>query len=495
MESDNINVSFESNVYFLEEFDDCLQIEQLGATDEKKPCQPKKRKLTSKLWTFFERLPEKNSSDGKSKVKCKLCGYILNYESKYGIGNLKRHNDNCVRKDTRDIGQMIFSKEHNSMLMRSSKFDLEKFRELVVAAIVMHNLPLSFVEYTGIKSMLPYLREDVVLISRNTVKADIIKYLCLTAHFVNKNWVLQKRILNFSFMPPPHNGVALSEKIYALLVEWGIESKLFSITLDNASANDTFVDLLKVQLIMRKQLLGRGKFFHIRCCAHILNLIVQDGLKEIDSAIQKVRESIKYVAGSQGRKQKFLECVSLVNLNAKRGLKQDVPTRWNSTLLMLESALYFRLTFSHLEISDSNFKHSPSRDEWDRIEKLSKFLSVFYEITSVMFDPWYKIQFVEWSYTKLYGSDSAEFKKVKDHLFALYDEYAVEVPNTPSALNDTPFDEKNVHKGKNEFLKEFDNFQPYVETDMNSLTADVINLEISKEEMSSVECSNTVDVN
>ncbi|XP_017970388.1 PREDICTED: zinc finger BED domain-containing protein DAYSLEEPER-like [Theobroma cacao] len=224
MESNNINVSFESNVHFLEESDDCLQIEQLGATDEKKPCQSKNRKLTSKLWTFFERLLEKNSSDGKSKVKCKLCGYILNYESKYGTGNLKRHNDNCVRKDTRDIGQMIFSKEHNSMLMRSSKFDLEKFRELVVAAIVMHNLPLSFVEYIGTKSMLSYLREDVVLISRNTVKADIIKmhkrekckiqsllqespgricltfdlwtsvvtdgYMCLTAHFVNKNWVL-----------------------------------------------------------------------------------------------------------------------------------------------------------------------------------------------------------------------------------------------------------------------------------------------------------------
>ncbi|KAK6243794.1 hypothetical protein QUC31_010203 [Theobroma cacao] len=175
MESDNINVSFESNVHFLEKSDDCLQIEQLGATDKKKPCQLKKRKLTSKLWTFFERLPKKNSSDGKSKVKCKLCGYILNYESKYGTGNLKRHNDNCVKKDTRDIGQMIFSKEHNSMLMRSSKFDPEKFHKLVVAAIVMHNLPLSFVEYTDIKSMLSYLREDVVLISRNIVKVDIIR--------------------------------------------------------------------------------------------------------------------------------------------------------------------------------------------------------------------------------------------------------------------------------------------------------------------------------
>ncbi|EOX94307.1 Uncharacterized protein TCM_003896 [Theobroma cacao] len=78
---------------------------------------------------------------------------------------------------------------------------------------------------------------------------------------------------------------------------------------------------------------------------------------------------------------------------------------------------------------------------------------------AVIFDSRYKIQFVRWSYTKLYGSNSVEFKKVKDHLFALYDEYAVKVLNTPSYLNDIHFDGKKVQKGKKEFLKEFDNFQ------------------------------------
>ena len=168
-------------------------------------------------------------------------------------------------------------------------------------------------------------------------------------------------------MPPPHNGVSLSEKVYALVAEWGIDYKLFFITLDNASANDTFVDFLKLQLNVRKALLEDGKFFHLRC-AHILNLIVQDGLKEVGDCVKLVRESVKYVKGSQVRKQKFLECVNLVSLNPKRGLRQDVPTRWNSTYLMLQSALYFRMAFSHLEISDSNYKSCPSKDEWDKIE-------------------------------------------------------------------------------------------------------------------------------
>ena len=60
-------------------------------------------------------------------------------------------------------------------------------------------------------------------------------------------------------------------------------------------------------------------FFHLRCCAHILNLIVQDGLKEIDITIQKIRESVKYVKGSQVRKQEFLESVNQMSLDGKRG--------------------------------------------------------------------------------------------------------------------------------------------------------------------------------
>ena len=98
-------------------------------------------------------------------------------------------------------------------------------------------------------------------------------------------------------------------------------------TLDNASANDVFVDMIKIQLNLKDALYSNGEFFHIRCCAHILNLIVQEGLKELDEPIFKVRESIKYVRGTQVRKQKFLECVRQVSLESKKGLSQDVPTR------------------------------------------------------------------------------------------------------------------------------------------------------------------------
>ncbi|CAH1447886.1 unnamed protein product [Lactuca virosa] len=255
---------------------------------------------------------------------------------------------------------MLLGKDKYSLMLKSSKFSKDIFREKLVRAIVMHNLPLSFVDYSGIKELFEYVSEDLNLICRNTVRSDIVNmhkketnklksflkeapgricltsdlwisitidgYISLTAHFIDENWILQKRLLNFSDMPPPHNGISLSEKVYSMLADWGIEGKLFSITLDNASVNDTFVNILKLQLNVRKALIKDGQFFHIICCAHILNLIVQDGLKEIDGCVSKVRESVKYVKASQARKRQFVDCVKLVSLDPKRGLRQDVPT-------------------------------------------------------------------------------------------------------------------------------------------------------------------------
>ena len=67
----------------------------------------------------------------------------------------------------------------------------------------------------------------------------------------------------------------------------------------------------------------------------MVNLVVQDGLKDIEQSVVEIRESVKYVRGSQTRKQNFLECVSKVGLDRKRGLRQDVTTRWNSIFLCL----------------------------------------------------------------------------------------------------------------------------------------------------------------
>ncbi|CAH1435710.1 unnamed protein product [Lactuca virosa] len=296
--------------------DDCMEVKKEGEDNQKmKGTRKREKKQTSPVWHVFELLNDVVTKDGIKRAKCRWCDEVTKYDSRYGTGNLQRHINKCYRPDKLIVGQMLLGKDKDSLMLKSSKFSKDIFREKLVRAIVMHNLPLSFVDYSGIKELFEYVSEDLNLICRNTVRSDIVNmhkkemnklksflkevpgricltsdlwtsittdgYISLTAHFIDENWILQKRLLNFSDMPPPHNGISLSEKGYSMLADWGIEGKLFSITLDNASSNDTFVNILKLQLNVRKALIKDGQFFHIRCCAHILNLIVQDGLKEM----------------------------------------------------------------------------------------------------------------------------------------------------------------------------------------------------------------------
>ena len=167
---------------------------------------------------------------------------------------------------------MLLAGKSGSLSVSDSKYDPKRYGELVIIFITKHDLPFSYVEYDGVRDTHQYLRGDVPFISKNTGKADLVKmylrekeriksmlsvclgricltsdswtsltidrYICLTAHFISKDWVLTKMVLKFSFMPPPYNGISLSEMIYNLPQEWGIDKMIFTITLDNTSAND-----------------------------------------------------------------------------------------------------------------------------------------------------------------------------------------------------------------------------------------------------------------
>ena len=71
----------------------------------------------------------------------------------------------------------------------------------------------------------------------------------------------------------------------------------------------------------------------MRCAAHIINLIVGDGLKEIDISIQRVRAAVKFIRCGTSRLVKFKKCAELAKVQSKAFLNLDICTRWNSTTL------------------------------------------------------------------------------------------------------------------------------------------------------------------
>ncbi|KAK1377874.1 hypothetical protein POM88_024618 [Heracleum sosnowskyi] len=59
--------------------------------------------------------------------------------------------------------QMILSSSHGSMSMHSGAFDPKIFRDMITDAVVRHNLPLSFVEYEGIREAFKYANSKAIL--------------------------------------------------------------------------------------------------------------------------------------------------------------------------------------------------------------------------------------------------------------------------------------------------------------------------------------------
>ena len=59
---------------------------------------------------------------------------------------------------------------------------------------------------------------------------------------------LQKKILGFCKILHPHDGSSIYDSLTSVFKEYDMQSKIFSITFDNASNNKTAINLLEEQL-------------------------------------------------------------------------------------------------------------------------------------------------------------------------------------------------------------------------------------------------------
>ena len=94
--------------------------------------------------------------------------------------------------------------------------------------------------------------------------------------------MLNEIIILFKTINTPHNGKNIATLINDEIIDLGIRDKIFTITLDNASNNDIAIRILKRFWQIKDD---HAKLFYVRYCAHILNLIVKYGLKQVDSTL------------------------------------------------------------------------------------------------------------------------------------------------------------------------------------------------------------------
>ncbi|CAD6205323.1 unnamed protein product [Miscanthus lutarioriparius] len=156
------------------------------------------------------------------------------------------------------------------------KYDQEVSLRKLNLAITMHEYPFNIVEHEYLVDFIKSLRPSFPIKSRVTVRKEIIDryleeketlyahlktikcrfsatmdmwtscqnkgYMCVTIHWIDDNWRIQKRIIGFFNVKGRHTGAKLSETFSEVMVKWYIEKRLFALTLDNASSNEVAVN-------------------------------------------------------------------------------------------------------------------------------------------------------------------------------------------------------------------------------------------------------------
>ncbi|EED11419.1 conserved hypothetical protein [Talaromyces stipitatus ATCC 10500] len=110
--------------------------------------------------------------------------------------------------------------------------------------------------------------------------------LRIISYWLTESFDYRESVLEFKELLGPHSGENLAAAVEDVPLELDLQSKLTTITGDNASNNEKMVSILSQNL---RQKLGvnplfRGSESYVCCLAHILNLIVKDILKTLKSS-------------------------------------------------------------------------------------------------------------------------------------------------------------------------------------------------------------------
>lgn len=187
-------------------------------------------KRTSPVWDHFTIVAEKDDNNvviSLHAVCCHCKNTDYRAEGHYGTSNCRNHLKTCEPyQEWLAINRDLIG-----------DFNQRKYCSLFAKAIMYHGYPLSKVEHKFTRKLHRYLNPKVKNISRSTITRWCMKktsklrkilfetlkdldskvsltcdiwtactsrgYLTLTAHYIDKDWCLKSKVLNFRHFPPP----------------------------------------------------------------------------------------------------------------------------------------------------------------------------------------------------------------------------------------------------------------------------------------------------
>nr|GEW24795.1 zinc finger BED domain-containing protein RICESLEEPER 2-like [Tanacetum cinerariifolium] len=192
---------------------------------------------------------------------------------------------------------MKMLKEREAMKIQADRRKLEKENELME---IMLNSHLQIIKYHKKHKCVENEDNDDSLGSfirmKRLQQSDVWStphsfpgsYICVTAHWIEPStWKMMKWFIAFEYFSVPHTGSALARMLRNTFIVFNLENKVLSITLDNASNNTNSIGKLKLKYDPSIE----GRFYHSRCVAHIINLVMQEDLSV--PMINAIKESFK----------------------------------------------------------------------------------------------------------------------------------------------------------------------------------------------------------
>ncbi|CAG8510227.1 846_t:CDS:2, partial [Dentiscutata erythropus] len=263
----------------------------------------------SDIWKFFD----KKKKDKTITTKYKHCLNVRYSIIKGTTTNLWTHVKRIVLED---LSFTIVEGQIKSIIEKISKF------HVVSADTIKRDIIKKYKKMqTSVQIELQVIPGKFAVSLDMWTLIAVKAYIRIIAHYIDKDWQLQQKTLDFVEVEGSHTGTNLANKV----------------------------------------------------------------INKLKDETEKIRNLITKFRSSPQQRKKFSEIANLNNINLL--LILDVPTRWNSTYMMIQRALSLKVVFDKIllieEFSDlSDFKLSQS--EWISLENIAIFLKRFAKLSTEM---------------------------------------------------------------------------------------------------------------
>ncbi|KAK9741815.1 hypothetical protein RND81_03G130600 [Saponaria officinalis] len=271
-----------------------------------------RRRKKSEVWQYFTIEPV---SGDCTRARCNQCNrsfVYINGKKQSGTSHLRRHimSGTChlkrVDKKTDELFPYTPSPPNGAITAPPRKrcraspgsvtvaLDQDRCIHDLATMIIRHDYPTNMVEHSGFIDFAHTLQPHFSMTSFNSVQSEILTiyrsekrsltnilteipgrvsltieswttdqnvgYAMLTGYFVDADWKLQRRVLNFLVVPFVDSEVTYNNAIVTCLSEWKLESRLFTLTLDKSFANEAVVGNIRGLLSISNPHMLNGQF-------------------------------------------------------------------------------------------------------------------------------------------------------------------------------------------------------------------------------------------